>query len=547
MLKLLKITVLLGMAVSVSGGLYAQNNYTQAPVSISKDKTRVGGKIYYSHVVQERQTLFSICKAYGVTIDEVCEANPELDLRRNGTKLNSIILIPVKEVSTPVKEETAQEKPAPQDYIVHTVKWYESINDISRKYGVSVERIMQENGLTKKRLKRRQELRIPLGPAVATADTAEAIIRKDSAFTVKPDSSKTEDAEEDVVYARQQDLNAVLLLPLTAGKTAGSNNMDFYSGALLAVEDLANMGINTELSVYDVKQGKIPVTKDRLDDADVVIGPISAKDLETVLDIAGGKTAIVSPLDQRASALTEKHRNLVQAPASYASQYADMADWIRLDFKHGDKIIIVSEQSAVETEMGKIVKELLPESRLEFTEFSYNILENKNVIDRLSEMMTKDGANRVVVASDNEAFVCDAIRNLNTMDHNKFNVVLYSQARIRSYENIDISNLHNLNLHLSSSYIIDYDSQQVKSFLLRYRALYKTEPTQFAYQGYDVTRFFLSAAAEYGKNWRRKLPKMEQVKLLQANYRFKVTGDGYTNQGVRRVIYGPDFSTEIIK
>ena len=105
MLKLLKITVLLGMAISVSGGLYAQN-YTQTPVTISKDKVRIGGKVYYSHVVQERQTLFSICKAYGVTIDEVCEANPELDLRHNGTKLNSLILIPFKEVSATVREET---------------------------------------------------------------------------------------------------------------------------------------------------------------------------------------------------------------------------------------------------------------------------------------------------------------------------------------------------------------------------------------------------------------------------------------------------------
>ena len=92
MLKLLKITVLLGMAVSLSGGLYAQT-YTQTPVTISKDKTRVGGKIYYSHVVQDKQTLYSICKAYGVTIDEVCEANPELDLKNNGTKKNTIILL----------------------------------------------------------------------------------------------------------------------------------------------------------------------------------------------------------------------------------------------------------------------------------------------------------------------------------------------------------------------------------------------------------------------------------------------------------------------
>ena len=551
MLKLLKITVLLGMAISVSGGLYAQN-YTQTPVTISKDKVRIGGKVYYSHVVQERQTLFSICKAYGVTIDEVCEANPELDLRHNGTKLNSLILIPFKEVSATVREETAQKEQAieeaiQQGYIVHTVKWYEDIKDISRKYGVSVESIMEANGLTKKKLKNRQKIRIPVGtPSSATVE--DTVVKKDSSITEKPDSTRTEEeSEDDVIFARNHNLNAVLLLPLTAGKPAGSNNMDFYCGALLAVEDLANSGISTELSVYDVKQGKIPVTKERLDDADVVIGPISAKDLEATLEIAGSKTPVVSPLDQRAASLTENHRNFIQVPATYASQYADMTDWIRQDFRRGDKVFVIFEQDAGETEMGNALKELLSQSKLEFTEYSYNILANRNVVSRFTEMMTRDGINRVIIASENEAFVNDAVRNLNLMVHNKFKVILYSQSKIRSYDNIDVANLHNLNLHVSSSYLIDYDDPMVKAFLLRYRALYKTEPTQFAYQGYDVTRFFLAAAAEYGRNWRRKLPKMELTRLLQANYRFRETGDGYTNQGVRRVVYGPDFSMDIEK
>ena len=44
--------------------------YTQTPITISKDKVRGGdGKIYYSHTVLERQTLYSIAKTYGVSID----------------------------------------------------------------------------------------------------------------------------------------------------------------------------------------------------------------------------------------------------------------------------------------------------------------------------------------------------------------------------------------------------------------------------------------------------------------------------------------------
>ena len=48
-----------------AGRLHAQDTeYKATPVTISRDKVRENGKLYYSHVVLERQTLFSIAKAY---------------------------------------------------------------------------------------------------------------------------------------------------------------------------------------------------------------------------------------------------------------------------------------------------------------------------------------------------------------------------------------------------------------------------------------------------------------------------------------------------
>ena len=58
-------------------GIYAQD-YVPTPVTISKEKVRVDGKLYYSHIVLERQTLYSICKAYGVNVEDIYSANPSL-------------------------------------------------------------------------------------------------------------------------------------------------------------------------------------------------------------------------------------------------------------------------------------------------------------------------------------------------------------------------------------------------------------------------------------------------------------------------------------
>ena len=46
----------------------AAQSYEPVPVTISKEKVKIDGKICYSHIVLERQTLFSISKAYNVSV-----------------------------------------------------------------------------------------------------------------------------------------------------------------------------------------------------------------------------------------------------------------------------------------------------------------------------------------------------------------------------------------------------------------------------------------------------------------------------------------------
>ena len=69
--------------------------YTGSPVEISKEKVKVDGKVCFSHIVLEKQTLYSISKAYGVTVDDIYRFNPSL--HETGLKKNSIIIIPSQE------------------------------------------------------------------------------------------------------------------------------------------------------------------------------------------------------------------------------------------------------------------------------------------------------------------------------------------------------------------------------------------------------------------------------------------------------------------
>lgn len=69
--------------------------YVAPPVTISKDKVKIDGKVFYSHIVLEKQTLFSISKAYNVSIEDIYKYNPSV--KENGLRKNDIINIPMVE------------------------------------------------------------------------------------------------------------------------------------------------------------------------------------------------------------------------------------------------------------------------------------------------------------------------------------------------------------------------------------------------------------------------------------------------------------------
>ena len=559
--------------------------YISTPVTVSKEKVRVNGKICYSHIVKEKQTLFSIAKAYEVTVDDIYAFNPSL--KETGLKKNSIILIPspealatkvsdtkasepkadaaaqtvkkeVKEepAETPaevkaVKEEKKEIKEKKKKQTTHTVKWYEDLDVIAEKYGVTVEAIMKANNLTGRKLSKRQKLVIPEPGETAETETTvpqeegEAAVETEETVTEQADSTElgSDPAKDEIVFTPKEEVKVTLILPMKASTdNVSRNNMDFYSGVLMAVKDLADTGISTELNVYDSSDSSHPIASEDLNGSDLVIGPVSSGDLNRLMISGSDIKTIISPLDPRAESLAYSNGNFVQVPAPQLAQYQDLVEWIKGDTVPGDTLLIISEKGARETEATAQMVQAAGTSGMTFIPFSYSILEGRDITEPLTSLMTATGTNRVLIASESEAFVNDVVRNLNILVYNKLNVVLYAPARIRNFETIEVENLHNTSLHASLGYLIDYESDQVKNFLLKYRALYNTEPTQYAFQGYDIATYFISMCSRYGSDWMKKLAESER-EMLQSTFRFiPIEEGGYVNKGIRRVVYGPGWS-----
>ena len=563
---------MLALAVSVPA-----QTYTQTPVTVSKDKIRGSdGNIYFSHVVLEKQTLFSISKAYGVSVEDIYKANPTLHLETESLKKNQILLIPI--TSTAQREETArQSEPAPEpevakedsqpkdEFIKHTVKWYEDLDDIARKYGCDVQTIMQVNKLTSTKVKKRTKLLIPKHPERwSTSAPAEAPAQAENVpQTGEPEekvtpedtpSAETVDNQESpaggifdwLLFKEKKELTASLLLPFNSKGTPDPMFMDFYSGVMMAMRDLkASDGITTDLNVYDVAGGNLPVQGERLSAGDLVIGPVSTTDLGKVLDSGIGSAPVISPLDPKAETIVGNYSNLIHAPAPAAAQYMDLVNWIRSDMDSGDKFIVFTEKGTAASPSMALLQKDIEESGIPSSTISYGILEGRNLTGSMTAQFTKEGTNRIVIVSESEAFVTDVVRNLNLMSHMEYKIVLYAPARIRSFDTVGVENFHTVSMHVSCSYYIDYNDQKVKDFVLQYRALFGADPSQFSFQGYDIATYFLTIASKYGSRWPQALTRFDG-KGLQSDFNYE-SQQPRINQAVRRIVYNPDFSITLLK
>ncbi len=570
------------------------NSYAQSPViKISNEIINVNGIEKYVHDVQKKETLYSLSKAYRVTIEDIIKENPVI--KREGLKIGMKIFIPKnKEEEQPTVQPVQEQTPKPveespniqtsitlKDYKSHIVKWYEDISDIARKYNVSVESIVSLNKLSGTEIKKRQVLFIPDQEYISNmpaldifSDTTlqytmnqKDTLQQDSVFTDSPFNSNQ--------YAYKPYLgksaNATIILPINGNDslTTNHNFMDFYAGVLLAAEKLKQEGGNVNISLKDQIGGSILETLTERDlSTDVIIGPIKSKEIDTLISYTNRYSIpVVSPMDQNGERLLSVNPFLIQAPSLAKTNPQNIVKQLKNDldsrpFNIPDTVFVFHEKKGADSLLvNKTIERLIAED-IEFIDYEYSILEGRDVFRVIdSVLLNKRKFNYVIVPSNNQAFVNDIVRNLNltyiSLEQDSianlypaikknFGIKLYGQPRWINFETIEPEQFHRMNLKISLPYFIDYNSQETTDFLLKFRALFGTEPSPYAFQGYDTAKYFLTLILQYGKEFvfSNALPP---AKMLQSSYEF-IKDDsfsGFGNNATRNIIYNSDYTISV--
>ncbi len=594
-------TLLIIISLLAGCTLYGQN---VPKITVSQEKVNVNGTIMLVHKVQGGETLYSIAKAYNVTIDEIVRQN---EILKAGLKEGTTIYIPSSNapkadtsVQTPAPKAAATESPAkgevkegakevtaPQVAVQpqpaakielqkdelkkysrkkkHTVKWYETIEDVAEKYNVPVDAIVSLNNLQTTMLKKKQQLYIPNDEFLTLLESMNTHEQEEEnpLDKMELEGQGVEISVEQPKTKKEFDILYILPLNLNDTIAPNSNFMDFYMGALMSVESRKEHNGENIITDYPSKKINITLVDQQmyssieeiistgvLENKDVIVGPVKPADLQKVLSATEDKSIVFSPIDQAGEKLVEGNPYLVQVPPTINAQQENIINLFASKCTPDKNAVIIYETGAVDTTLLRMAKNTLATKGIGFKTLSYGILEGREILNKMGSYMIPQAENNVLVLSGSEAFVSDVVRNLNLLhtnpvEENRRKITLFGLPRWRNFETIEVDYFHRMNLHLSLPYFVDYSSQEVKDFIMKYRALFGSEPTAFAFQGYDVGK--MAKSLNYAARPVEKLAETMNYMLglnLQVKHSYKRNGagNGMTNTGTRNIVYNTDYT-----
>ncbi len=505
-------------------------SHAQDGIKKSKKTETVEGKKYYLHTVEKGQTLYAIAKAYDLTVNDVLIENPDA---MNGIKPGQVLRVPFEKKAVPVAVIAPD---TGKKFFIHKVEAGQTVYSISKKYNVSENDIYNNNPDARLGLKIGMELKIP-----GQVNSSGVVIVPD---TTKPDS---------VVSILKEVYNVAFMMPLQLWNTVNivpdeivddkaefpakpKAAVEFYEGALLAIDSMRKAGMKVNVWVYDVDDidsGKTAavLAKPEFAYMDLIIGPFSPGPFDEIADFANAHNiGIISPVSG-ANRVLFKNPMAVKTLPSQSTQMEQLALHIS-DKRKDDNVVMITSGLLKEQKVCNSFSNEM--NRLLGLEGKDSIRINQG-FSGIESKLSHDKMNVLVIPSTSQAFVTDLVRNLYGLAE-KYQITIYGMPAWMDYDNLDFEYLEALHYHFASPYFIDYDAPVTKRFIRHYRASFGGDPTSFAFAGYDVTLFFLQQLRSTGTGFVPGVPVQTGTGLQQSFQFIRSDAEsGYENISLRIV------------
>jgi LysM repeat protein len=549
----------------------------------SNNQQKDESKFIY-HRLQRGETVYSLSRSYGVSENEIIQSNPGIDI--NKLSVGFEIAIPRRVF---MSDRQKFDDPG-KKYLYHKVLKGESLSSIAGIYGLSVRQLRREN----------RDLRFPqVGDYVRVPNlrTSEALpiepVMTDTIPIVEePDMRFARPSGYTVVKDLKGSLNVAVLLPFYIKENSKrietdsskivkgrkqykltkrsdewiyKQSLDFvemYNGILLAADTLRSLGLNVNLFTFDIRKDTIEISKlimsGKLSGMDLIIGPVYSHNLSIIADYARELgIPVVSPVSLMNNSVLTNNPTVFMAISSLEIAQKALAKSISENYEN-NLVFIHADTGRTDEDVKRfknlIFEELsykMPYEDIKFKEipfYSRSMFDNDS-INRLSHALSDRSRNIVVIASEEAPVISETITDLHGLSK-RFNLKVFGYPTMIDIETLDPKVYFDLDQMVYSPYWIDYTKKNVMHFNSSFRKKFLTEPIErsYAWMGYDISYYFLSGLAMFGKDFVAH-PTMHNPALLQTEFDFvrKDSASGFENQKLFLIRYTKDYEIRLVE
>lgn len=512
-----------------------------AKLRIPQQKQNTSNKDRF-HTIVAGETLYQLTKKYGISAEEICQANPGLTAENFITGM--VIRIPEKKASAQAQPKQTY-RPKFKD--IHKVERKETIYKIALDNNVTIEDILQLNPEIKApeyKLKKGEYLRIPYSreELEKQAPKEKAPTNEELITTKKANAPKTL-------------VRMGVILPLKDQHSENDKMIEFYRGVLMAVNDMKKNGLS--VYVYTFDSGKtagdiknILKNQTALTKMDFIIGPLYAVQINALNDFC--KThdiKLVVPFSSAGEALYNSPNYFAVTPPK-SFQQAEACELALKVFKNQNYIFIDSKES---DEDGASFTDALEKM------LQQNDINSKTIAIDADEytwlrVLTRFKNNVIVPNSSSIKLVNKLMPVLDKVaeEYPEYKIKLLGYPEWQTYTSKHLEKFYKFDTYAYSAFYKNPLTSKSKQFNNAYQHNFH-KPTIAAYPcfgmlGYDLAYYFLKGFQTYGDGIATHLQGIKtQPYQNQFDFERISNWSGFINKEMQFIHYAPSHTIELIR
>lgn len=493
------------------------------------------------HVVRPGDTLYSISKHYGVTVEAIQAANPSIE----GTIIPTGMTLVIPDATTEPAVDQKEQEPAKS-----------ALNFTNKKNEKKDEK---------------KEVKVDnTSPTVIISDNKQA---PTVTFTNKP-TLPTYNVMGNGHWT-DGTLTLAVILPFNLNaKTADEKkiqmrSVEFYEGVLMAVDEIQQLGRRVSVLAFDQGTESMQSILDNpgLLSADFIIAPMDEASLKPVADWGEEHgTPVVSPFVFNAG-LIDQYEHLFQINTQKSMLYPQLTEELVTRFKDYTVVFVTDSANVKKADpYPALLKKELSLLGMPYKELSFRRPESLMACDSILGIMDKNIL-FVPVTPQQESLrrMFSGLQHVKILREARFQDALLSGKATKAkpemailgypewvlYTSDMIDYFYDLNVYLFSKLYVNPFDPFVKRFYDNFRSWYNKDlmalMPKYGILGYDITRFFLRSLSRHGQHIEERLVGQEE-ECLQNVFCFErgEGGKGFYNHGLYLVHFTPESTIEKI-